>query len=319
MKNKTTTIAAAVLTFLLVVLPLLGLCEVVDRIVAIVNDDVITLSELVERRKKYLSERGMSFEQIPQDMREKLTEEVLDMIILDRLTEQEVKRYHIMVPKKAVDREIERIKEKNLFSDEDLEKHLAKQGLTYEEFRKKVTDDLKRNFLIERLLKSKTVISDEQVKEYYEEHRAEFVGQVARHIKLIFLPYETSRKETIEFAKTLHKRLQEGEDFGGLAKIYSQGPAASEGGDLGLIKVSNLKDELKDATSKMRPGEVSPPIEAPEGVYILKLVGVKLVGHRPFAEVKENIRWRLKNKETEKRFDVWYEELKARAYIKKML
>ncbi len=293
--------------------------KVVDRIVAIVNDDVITLYELDERKKTFLAERGMTEEQVPADIRPKVNEEVLNIIILDKLTEQEVKRYHIMVPRKSVDAEIERIKDNNMFSDEELVDYLKEKGMTYEEFRKKISQDLKKNYLIERLLKRKTVIADKQVKEYYEAHRDEFAGEVARHIQLIFLPYLPTREDALKLAANIQHRIMTGDDFGGLARIYSRGPAAEKGGDLGLVKVSELRDEVKRATSAMRPGGVSPTIQTPEGIYILKFVGVKVVGRRSFADVKENIRWLLKNKEMEKRFEVWYEELKAKAFIKKML
>lgn len=296
-----------------------GAGEVVDRIVAVVNDDVITLFELEERKKTYLAERGMTEEQVPVDVRPKINEDVLDTLILDALTNQEVKRYHIMVPKTAVDREIQRIKDSNMFSDEDLVDYLGERGQTYEEFRKNITEELKKNFLIERLLRQKTVISDEKVMKYYEDHKKEFGGEVARHIQLIFLPYIPSREDARVLANTILRRIAAGHNFSGLARIYSRGPGAENGGDLGLMKVAELREELDRATSAMAPGEVSSAIETPEGIYILKFLGAKVVGRRSFADVKENIRWLLKKQELEKRFEVWYEELKAKAFIKKML
>ena len=146
--------------------------EIVDRIVAVVNDDIITLFDLNRSFKPYadkIRERGYPLEK-ESKMLFKTREDILNQLIEQKITDQEIKRFKISISEKTIDQTIERIKEANYYTDEDLRAALAKDGLTMEEYRKQVKEQILRKRLVNLKVTSKIVITKEDIKSYYETH-----------------------------------------------------------------------------------------------------------------------------------------------------
>lgn len=210
--------------------------KTVDRIVAEVNDDVITLYELnlvmgpyIERIKTM--NRSLSEEQrMLSDVRERIIKQMIDQ----KLTDQEVERLKITVSEESVDRTIEGLKRDSQVSDEELREQLEQEGITVEEYRKQVRDQILRGRLVNREVKSKIVITDEDIEACFIENKEEYCGDVKYHIRHIILAVQPF--SSVEEKQAVRDRmdailslLDEGEPFIQVAKSYSESPLKDEG------------------------------------------------------------------------------------------
>ncbi|WP_300669690.1 SurA N-terminal domain-containing protein [Desulfoluna sp.] len=147
--------------------------EVIDRIVAVVNDDVVTLTDLNEELAPYEEKmRQMNYPlEKEMQMRFKLREDVINQLVEKKLTDQLVVRKDIHIGEEEVDRAIERVKSLNQFTDESLRSQLKQQGMAYEAYRAEIRHQLLRNRLVSYEVKSKIVITDEDIQAYYNENK----------------------------------------------------------------------------------------------------------------------------------------------------
>ena len=167
--------------------------EVVDRILAFVNDDIVTLSELNEATKAFVAAREQNPFMREQDRSiESIRRNILDNLINERLTKQEVTRLKILIREEEVDEAIATVMEENRFSEETLEAQLRKEGRTIEDLRGQVRKNLELNRLINREVRSKTVVTDDLVEEYYHSNIKEFKGKERWRLQDIFLPFSSN-------------------------------------------------------------------------------------------------------------------------------
>ena len=295
--------------------------EVVDRIAALVNGDVITLSEVEQIGGPLLEQVRQT--STPAEREEKLKKarlEVLGHLIESKLLEEEMKKKKIEVPERDVDAAINDVLKNSGFSENELRKFLAREGMTYSGYRQKVRDELGKMRLVSREIKSKIVIEEDELRKYYRENQAKFTDPLEVKIQQIFfpLPPNAPREEAAavqDEARTVLEKSRKGEDFADLAKKYSQGPEASEGGLLGWFKHKELLPELEEAGFKLKIGEISELIRSPAGFHIIRVLERKGGEPRPFAEVQYKIREEMSQDEAEKKFQEWVKDLRARAYI----
>ncbi|MBI5967860.1 MAG: peptidylprolyl isomerase [Deltaproteobacteria bacterium] len=295
--------------------------EIVERIVALVNNEVITLSELEESGKRL-------FEQIqqgtlPSEREEKLKKaraEVLDQLIENKLLEQEIKNKKIEVPERDVDAAIEDIMKANRLTENELKMALAKEGMTFSLYRRHLREDLGKMRLINREIKSKIVIKEEDLRRHHRENSIRYSDPLEVKVQQIFFPVPNwATEEEIsrlrQEAQSILERAQTGEDFAELASRYSKGPEAREGGVLGFFKPKELRPELEEVVFKMKPGEMSHVVRSPEGFHILRVLERKGGEPKSFAEVQTGIREEMVQAEAERQFQEWMKALKAKAYI----
>jgi len=296
--------------------------EVVDRIIAYVNDDIITLSELNERtnafvaarrQNPFLREEEQSLEQIRRDM--------LNHLINERLAAQEVSRLKISVSEEEVDEAIGRIIEENRLTQETLEAELRKSGMTVEDLREQIKANMEQTKLVSREVRSKTVITDEMIEAYYKDHIEEFEGRERWRIQDIYLPFsptDTPEERTYlrKVAKKILESLRAGGDFSSLAKSYSQGPGAEAGGDLGFFSKGELEPVLEAAVEALKPGQVSPDVETTRGIHLIKLTEVDKAPAKSLDEVEATIRDLLYKREVDFRYKEWLSGLRERSYVR---
>jgi len=295
--------------------------EVVDRIIALVNNDVLTLSELEEAGRRLFEQVQQAT--LPSQREEKLKkakEGVLDQLIENKLLDQEIKKKKIEVSDRDVDVAIEDIRKENHMTENDLKVALAKDGMSYSSYWNQIRDDLGKFRLVSREIKSKIVIKDEDVQKTYQEKIKEYIDPLEVKVQQVFfLIPQGSTEERIEElrqeARSLLDRAKKGEDFADLAIKYSQGPEAREGGVLGFFKHKELIPELEEAAFQLKAGELSGIVRSPEGFHILRVLERKGGEPRPFAVVKNKIREEMIQKEAERQFKEWMKTLKAKAYI----
>ncbi len=295
--------------------------ECFDRVVAIVNNDIITLYELNTQFKEIAGVDPSELQKKDDQQYFRTRWKVLDMIIDERIAAAKAKELDIQVTPEEVDKAIERIKRQNDLTQEDLMEHLKSRGLTYERYRENVKKELQRVSLINYEVKSKIIIRDEKVKEYYGAHKKEFSSPGEVHLATIFLKREESepageRGKVLQKAREILSELKQGADFGALARKYSQGPGAQDGGDLGFFKTSQLDKVLGRTADGLPAGGVSEPIIREGGIQIIKVLEKREAGLRPLSQVKEQIYDTLYKAEVNKRFVSWIKELRDKSYIK---
>jgi len=318
MKRK---IFLALFSILALLLPLNLRGEVVDRIVALVNGEIITLSELDQMGKfLYDDVRKTSTAGELEEKMKKARVQVLGHLIESRLLEEEMKKRKIEVPERDVDATIQDVLKSSNLTENDMKKALAREGMTYSTYRQNVRDQLGKMRLVSREIKSKIVIEDVVLRDYYQKNLEKFTDPLEIKIQQIFfpVPQNASREETAAVqreAEAILERARKGEDFSELARKYSMGPEARDGGLLGYFKHRELMPELEEAGFKLRPGEVSDLIRSPAGFHILRVLERKGGEPRPFAEVQFKIREELIEAEAQKKFEEWMKELKSKAYI----
>jgi len=295
--------------------------EIVEAIVAIVNDDVITLTDYKREydnlyqmlRSRY---QGEQFDQQWDLARASL----LDSMITDLLLIQEAAKMDLNVSEQ-VKMTIENIKsENNLTTDEQLKQALAQQGMEFETFRRDLeTQFLKQNIIFGEVGR-KIAIDDSVIVAYYKQHQEEFIEPVQFTIKAIYIAEEGKLGDEIEAKKQeIDSRIEAGDDFGQLSSEYSEGPEKDSQGDLGSFKEGELEKTLEEPVDALEVGGTSPWINMREGWWKLKLVDRQERGLKDFEDVRKEIEEKLFSEEQQKELEKYLNDLKERSYIKILL
>ena len=297
--------------------------DMVDRIVAVVNDDIITLSELNEAFKPYRDRvRSMRY---PLEKERKLLfearEQVLDQLVNQKLTDQQVKKMNIQVSDKEVDAAIERIKSVNYYSDEDLRELLQSEGIDYETYRDRIKAQILRSRLVNREVNSKIVITQEDVAGYYNAHIDEYRGESRYHLYNIIkrvppLADRAQKEEIREEIERIYARLKAGADFSDMARRHSDSPVAYEGGDLGVFALSSLAPEIQKALEGLSAGEFTPVIETDLGFQVFYVAEILEDKGQSLEEVTPKIQEILYQQAVDKRFEEWIKRLRKESHIK---
>jgi len=296
--------------------------EVVDRIVAVVNNDIIALSELNKELTPYAARiRSLQYPLSKQrQMLYKVREDILNKLIDQKLTDHEVKRLNISVSKQEIDNSIERIKEANYYTDEDLREALKNDGLTMDEYRTRVKEQILRSKLVNIAIKSKVVITTKDIKAYYDQHPELYGGTKQYHLWNIMIPVPSftgkSRLSAIKKEiEGIFEKLNSGESFTTLAKTCSEWSSA-KGRDLGLYKISSLSPQLQEAIKELKPGEYTPVLETDQGYQIFFVQELKEVGKKALKDVSAEIERKIFNGIVEEKYNSWLKDLRKTSYIK---
>jgi peptidyl-prolyl cis-trans isomerase SurA len=311
-----------VLSFVMTVLcwrPVLG--ELCNRVVAIVNDEVITLHELNKKIKEMTGYSPADLESRDKERYLEARRQVLEFLIDERITRDKIEELGIRITEQELDAWLEQIKSDNHWTHEDLLAALEKEGLTYEKYRERMKKELERRKLIEFEVRSKIIIREETIENYYETHKERFNTDDKVHLAAIFLVRKDSQDkqetdEILKIARQIIGRLKAGEDFAELAREFSQGPGADQGGDLGEFRANQLDPKLRSMIDSMPVGAVSNPILMSNGVQIIKLLQRKKGKSRSFEEVKNAIYTVLYREEVNRRYEAWIKELREHCYTK---
>ncbi|UCD31908.1 MAG: SurA N-terminal domain-containing protein [Desulfobacterales bacterium] len=297
--------------------------EIVDRIVAVVNDDIITLFDLNHLLKPYVEkiEQANYPEDTAQEMLYKVRENALNRLIEKKLTDQEIKRTKMTIGEKEIDDRIEQIKKTNFYTDEGLRKELEKDGLSMEEYRQQIKDQILRIKLINYEVKSKIVITTEDIKSYYENHQSKYAGKEKYHLRNIIMkvPPFADNDDKLEIKSKMDAvlaRLNAGESFETLAMIYSESSLAAEGGDLGLFDLDSLSPQLKAAINGMQAGEFTPVIDTDLGYQIFLVQDVVKTQGKSLEDASSEIEKILFTEVINKKFETWVDDLRKQAHIK---
>jgi peptidyl-prolyl cis-trans isomerase SurA len=296
---------------------------VVDRIVAVVNDDLITLFDLNQNFRPYEANiKALGY--APEREREtlfKLRTDLLNQLIERKLSDQVVKKNNIEVSEQEIDTALERLKDARSLTDDDLRAGLARQGLTLEEYRKNLKQQLLRNKLVNREIKSKIVITEDDINDYYDAHREKFAGELSYHLWNIFIRTpefadDSTKRIALEKMEAVLTKLTQGQSFESFAVADPDSPMAPKGADLGLFKLDELSPELQKAVSGMKAGDFSPILKTDMGYQIIFVQKIVETKSKSLAEVKSEIHEILYNEAVDNRFQKWLKDLRKRSHIK---
>lgn len=303
---------------------------IIDRIAAVVNLDVITLSDVEEavlqQAVAIAASRGGSRPQAgdPVFAAAALTPQALSLqlhrLVDRRLQEQDAEQHGITVTDAELHQALEDIKTRNRFaSDEALATALATEGLTLEQYRRQLRSELLVAKLVNREVRSTVVISPEETRLYYDQHPEEFALPERVKLRQIFFASPSANAEdhadTRAKAQTVLEQLKNGADFDQMARRYSNGPEAKEGGELGWFTPGTLMAQLDRVAFTLQDGQISDLIESPQGWHILKMEARE--GHRQqtFEQAQEKVHALLMEQRTQQRYEEWFLELRRNAYV----
>jgi parvulin-like peptidyl-prolyl isomerase len=301
--------------------PATGLSRVVDRIVAVVNDDFITLSELENTFLPYQKRieatyRGADKEKVVAEGRIM----VLNRMIDSRLIEQWSKKAGIVVKDDEIMGTIKDLLRRRNISMEQFTQTLEQEGSSLESYRRDMKDQMTRMRLLRRELKTKIIVSDDEIGENYVKHRDEYEGAEAVRIKqiLILVPQNADRPvkdRLLADVESIHKRLIDGESFDLIAAQFSHGPSAATGGDIGFLEKGAMLPEVDAVAFRLAKDEISKIIVSPVGFHIIKVMDRRGAGVKPIGIIREEIKAKLEEEKMEKSYEEWMVDLHKRSHI----
>ncbi|MDD5474899.1 MAG: peptidyl-prolyl cis-trans isomerase [Syntrophales bacterium] len=291
-----------------------------DRVIAVVNSDIITLSEFNRALDPVI--RSIDDPRARDDRRvmEEGRRFVLDRMIKELLMKQEAERLNIVVRDADVDAYIEDLLNRRNITRRHLLENLADENTSFEDFRENVRRDIMKSRLISREIRARVTVSNEEIGAYYKEHRNLYEGNEAVRIQQIFTVVprgsdDAAREELRARAESIHALLEEGESFDSLVRNYSQGPEVRTGGDMGFVEKGMIHPAVEAAAFALEIEEVSGVIESPAGFHIIRVLDRRGAGLKPLEEVRQEILEAIGNKRMEERFQEWLGDLQAKAYI----
>jgi peptidyl-prolyl cis-trans isomerase SurA len=298
---------------LLALHPSLAPAQVIDGIAAVVNEEVITTFDLDKEYQQMQKEQ----EKLPPSEKMGLRSAALNRLVDKKLIDQKVRELDIKVLDDEIKLAIDDVKKQNNMTQEALVQALAGQGLSFEQYRAQLREQLERLRLMSQEVRSKIQVGDQEVRDYYEANRAKFGAVEQFRARHIFFKVdkkggaaELARVEAV--AAGVLKEARAGKDFAELAKAHSDDPAAAkDGGDLGTFKKADMLPEIGDSVAAMKPGEVSDLVLSQAGLHIIKLEERTIGSGKPFSEVKNDIEELIYKKKADERFTQWVKDLRA--------
>jgi peptidyl-prolyl cis-trans isomerase SurA len=256
-----------------------------DRVVAIVDEDVVLESEFNDRKAAILERLRGQYKQLPPD--DVLNKQILEQLIVERIELGLAKRYEIEVDESEIDDAVNRILQKNGMNLQQLEVSLMQQGMTLAGLRKQLYNDITINNLQQGVVNSRIKINDRDIDNFLASTDGKFATSPDYHIGhiLIAVSSNASESEVAEFEKlanSIYKQLNDGADFAQMAITHSKDQAALEGGDIGWRKLAQLPELFADQMSNLPAGKVTKPFRSGAGFHILKNIeqsggGAKIV------------------------------------------
>lgn len=296
----------------------------VDGLAAKVNDRAITVGEVMSAVQP--QERRLRMSYTGRELMQRLEEafdSTLNAMIEQALIIEEFKHREGQMPRQAVDQQVQTIIAENFGGDRGrFLQQLAEEGMTLEEWREEIRDQMIVMMLRSEEVRPKVVVSPRQIRAAYEARRDEFHQTAEAHVRMITLPYADAEEEPVDpdpvvRANELRERIQTGESFAELARTYSQDPRAPRGGDWGWIDPEVLRPELAQVAARLEAGTVSDAITTPEAVYLLTVEDRRDARVIPFAEVRDDLAADVRRAEEARIYRAWINRLRTRHHVER--
>ena len=283
-----------------------------DRVVAVVNKEVITWSELYRAME---FEAGTFFKTESETEKRKFFKEneasFLESMIDMKLQLQAAQKLDISASREEVEETIDGIKKKYQMTDQEWDDSLKKEGFAREEYKRRLSDQIILSKIVTQQVKNKIVVSEAELNEYVSRHQ-----EPGYSVRQIFFKKPENAYERVmveEKAEMVFKRLLAGEDFAGLARQFSDDPSGRMGGDLGFVKKELLGKEFIEVLSQMKVGEISRPFWTEQGLHIIKLEDKLDTSNAD--ELRDIARKKLMERKFNEEYRNWIRSLREKAYV----
>ncbi len=302
---------------------LLTLCpyasaEIVDRILAQVNDDIITLSDLNREMAAIRQDLAQKYTgQQLEDELAKARKDVLDDLIRQKLLLQKGNELGMGANVDAqVSAQIERIRKENHFKDmQELERAAAQQGMTLSQLRDQIKKNIITQTVVQEFVGARITLLTQEIEKFYQDHKADYLIPEEVTLSEILIPNEGSDAEAQARANDIRKRISQGESFAALASQYSKGPTAAKGGAIGSYETGKLNQEIAQAIANVKEGDVTPVLKIREGYIIYRVDARKPASYKPLEQVRDEIKNRIYQQKFNPEFERFVAQLKEDAYI----
>jgi peptidyl-prolyl cis-trans isomerase SurA len=292
--------------------------KVVDRIVAQVNDDIITLSDIKHLLIGVREQLATKYtgDQLEQEMK-KAEKAALETLVREKLYLQKANELGMASNMEVrISSYIEaRRKENNIKDLDEFELVLEKQGSTMSAYR----EDVRKGIIVEDLIgyfvDSRITLLAEEVERYYKDHLKDFSTIEEVTLSEIIIPATGDGSQGQALASGYRGRIMQGESFPALASQVSKGPTASKGGSIGTYQMSQLSRQIAASIENIKEGEISAVTRVPEGYAIFRVDSRKPPVVRPFEEVRNNIKEFLFERKRQPELDKFVTQLKEDAFI----
>lgn len=283
--------------------------EIIERVVAKVNSEILTLSEFEARQVAAVQAARVGPEGVERFLREN-NQRILQEAIDDLLLQQRAKELGLRVRPDYLDEIIAGIKKDNgITSDEAFQDQLRREGMSLDELKRSIERSVVRRQVVTRELESKTAISESEALAEFQAHKAEYAQPATVHLQEILVEGEDAQAR----AAALRERLRAGEDFAALAREASAGATARDGGDLGKVARGDLAADIEQVAFALPVGGVSEPIRSANGYRILKVVDKTEAQPASFELARPTIVQRLTQERTAEQYKAYIEGLRKSA------
>lgn len=323
----------AILCVLVLFSPVNCFAELIDRVVAVVNDDVVTMSEVNEEGKGFFQKIT---EQAPADelsaALKRAREEVLNGLIDKKLIAQEAAKQKVTVTDEELEAAIKQMSASNNMSPEQFRDQVKNMGMTESVYRENLRNQILQSKLLNYEVRSKIIITDDMILDYYDTRYTKQAEQGGYYLLQMGFVWKkdpnnpekidtASKIDAKKKAERVHGLVVSGQDFSTLAKKFSDLPSGKDGGNIGTFQKEEMADYMRDAVTSLTPGQVSQVVETPDGYQFFKLLSSEeggIVIQAPYEAVKEEIKKTLYEEKMKEEFDAWVKRMKESAYVKKM-
>lgn len=297
--------------------------ELIDKVVAVVNNDVITLSELNEETDEVINK--IKLEASDEELESAIfnvREQALDSLIDRLLIKQKAKESRVTVSDQEVQQTIDGIRNKAKLNVEEFNKELIKSGISPTTYSTNIKSQLLQRKIVNYDIRAKIVIPESEILAFYnKEYIAEAAADEFFLLQIGIGWADGNKQKAKEQAERVHKLATNGQDFPQLAQKFSTLPSAKDGGDIGSFTIDDMSENMAKTISPLKPGQVSDIIETSSAYQFFKVLSggtQQKVVKESYTMVKDKIHARLFEIQMQQKFQEWIKELKADAYIQKI-
>ena len=297
----------------------LAQAEIVDRVAAVVNKDVITLSEIYELGGEFVEERAAGEGALgPNRVAAEI--EVLDALIRRSLIDQEIDRLGLSVTGDELDRAIDDIARQNGMERDALIEEVERTGLPYAAYREELGENIKQMKFSQLVIQPRISIGDDEILSLYNQRTEQFASDGTRGVDAILLRFETDAAPEEKAAialkgSELKARADGGESWSDLVASTPESPYSAGGGDMGTFTQGELLPELDEVVWRLPLDSVSDPIAAAGGIWLVH-VRSEQAGEVPALDaVREDLHAELLDQKLEQELDLWYSQARRRAAV----
>ena len=294
--------------------------EVVNKIIAIVNSEVILQSELLNfssrLKKDGAIDDSLALDETPTTLKSD-SKKQLEYLIREKMIQSEIKKQNLSVTEDRINSEMTTLAQRNHMTKVQLTEFIKKQGYTNSEYRENLKGRIERQSFFEAEVISKLRITDEDAYNEFRQKNPKYIPSLNEYtIAQIFVPSKKiGEAQAFEKVSAMRKKISNGESFESVANACNEGSNSAKDGLLGTFKAGEFIKEIELEVSNLSDGEISGPIKSKQGLHIVKVLNKKNSQDPQFTKIKDQIKSYLVEKNFKRQLKNWFESKKQDSYI----